>query len=126
MTTSPRQIIDDVEVPEKKTSLLTLALTDETDAVLTGGVTTCTLTLYDKATRSIINSRNAQTILNANGGAIAAGVLTLTLSDQDNAMVYSAADTEEHVALIEWTWNAGTKKGVKEITFTVINLEKVT
>src|SRR5690606_30009865 len=113
--------ITDPPVCEKTTAQMVFSLTDELGAVITSGLTTCTLTLYDKLTGTILNSRSAQSINGANGGVIAAGVLTLTLSNLDNVLISQTRANEEHVALIEYTWASGAKFGKKQVTFTVVN-----
>ncbi len=73
---------------------------------------------------TVINSRDAQDIKNANGGTLtAAGVLTLALGPNDNVIVDGTIDaggTEEHILRLEWTWNDGTtRKGIVEYIFEV-------
>lgn len=125
---SPRQIITTPPLIEKTTAQVELQLTDQDDAALTSAaLTTVTLTLYERISGTILNSRSAQDIKDVNGGSISAGgLLTLILSHLDNALVSQARSQEEHVALIEWTWSSGTRYGKKEITFTVLNQVKVT
>ena len=126
MTTEFRQRITTPVVCEKTTALLTQTLTDETGAVILTGLTGLTLTLYEKRSRVVLNSRTASNILNANGGVLAAGVLTLTLSAADNVLVSQDSVQEDHVALLEYSWAAGAKFGKKEVTFIVANQAKVT
>lgn len=76
-------------------------------------------TLYDQTTNAIINSRNAVSVLDANGGAVASdGTLTLRLQPADATIVGSidAGDTETHVLRIDWTWSDGvlTRTGREE------------
>lgn len=67
---------------------------------------TLTLYLYDRFTDTVINSRNRQDILNANGGTCdASGVWSLTLTPTDNTFVTAGKKSEKHIALIEWTWD---------------------
>jgi hypothetical protein len=121
-----RQSITAPVVCEKTTAQLVQTLTDETGATITAGLSTLTLTLYERRTRTILNSRTASNVLNANGGTLTAGVLTLVLSALDNALVSQDSTREDHVALLEYTWASGAKSGKKEITFTVANQVKVT
>lgn len=123
-----QQTITDPPVCEKTTCQMVVQLTNEADEALTSGdVSACTLTLYHRPSGAIINSRSAQDIKNTNGGTIsAAGVLTLILSNLDNALTSQVAASEVHVALIEYTWASGARYGKKEITFTVVNQHKVT
>jgi hypothetical protein len=122
-----RQTITSPVVCEKTTCQLTQQLTDESDVNITSAqVSALTLTLYDKKTGAVLNSRSAQSILNTNGGTLSSGgLLTLVLAIADNALNAQAAASEQHVALIEYTWASGLKAGKKEITFTVVNQAKV-
>lgn len=126
-STSFKQTIISPVVCEKTTSLLELQLTDENDATLAKSVlTTLTLRLYNRRSGAILNSRNAGSILDANGGSVTtSGFLSLVLSYLDNALTSQDMRSEEHVALIEWSWSSGTRFGKKEITFTVVNQAKV-
>ncbi len=88
-----------------------------------------TLTLYDYASETIIGVRNAQDILNLNGGIVADvtvnGVarlrFTLTLGGGDNAMIDPDLAWEPHVARREWTYDGATV-GRGELSFTVQRL----
>lgn len=104
----------------------TITEDDGVTAIPGGTLTTLTLTLYaDDASKTIINGRTAQSILNANGGAVdGAGVLTLTLSPADNAILDDDLLVERHIALFEWTWGTG-KAGKFELVLLVRNLAKV-
>jgi len=94
-----------------ESSTITALLTDATGANLdTASVLTLTATLVNATTGAVINSRNAQTILNANGGSLADNgdgnaLLTLKLSPADNANVgTTAGNLEIHYLLVTWTW----------------------
>jgi len=90
-----------------------------------------TLTLYDEATGTIINSRNKQDVLNANG-------VTVNLSGPDVGEVAWQPDSadmkivtlntrspERHIALWEWTWTGGSRYGKREMLIPVEDLSKV-
>lgn len=101
-----------ITVNEGNIALISGTLTDEAgDAVPLAAIATLTLTLYDADLDSIINSRNAQSILNTNGGTLHAttGAFTLTLSAADNVIVTTreAGRTETHYGLVEATWTGG-------------------
>lgn len=105
-----------------------LRLLDESGAgVGTGQLTTLTLTLYLKGSPSTyINGRNAQDALNANGVTVdAIGNVTWQMSYLDNPLVGEPDQAEEHVALFEWTWSGGTKKGNAERLISVIPVVNV-
>jgi len=124
---------------EKATALLKITLTDadgvtpllDLDSILV----TTKVTLYEKKTGTIINSRTAQSILNTNGGTVYAALQTdaagntynlLLRLDPDDMIIILGAKSEEHVALISWTWGSPLKTGHYEVVFTVNNLLKVT
>src|SRR5262245_7000457 len=115
------------EVIEKTTCRYTATLTDELGSVIpAASLTTLTLTLFDRRTGSIINSLNAQNVLNANGVTVdSSGNLIWTMSPADNAITGSW-DVEEHGAMFEWTWSAGAKGGKHEVSFVVTNYVKAT
>lgn len=78
-------------------------------------------TLYDESTSEIINSRNATSVLDANGGTVASdGTLTLRLQPADATIVASSSvavgEAETHVLRIDWTWSDGvlTRTGREE------------
>lgn len=114
MTTTAKQPaeIAVITVNEENIALVSGALLDE-DAVAVplSALSALTLTLYDKDTDTIINSRNAQSILNTNGGTFHAttGAFTLTLSAADNAIMTTreAGRTETHYGLVEASWSGG-------------------
>lgn len=98
---------------ERQSGVYTARLVDENLAGVGSTIlTSFTLTLYDRSTaqRTIINSRNAQDILNANQVTLdAAGNLQWTWLPADQAFVNPNRDTEEHVALFtaKWTDTSG-------------------
>lgn len=88
-------------------------------------ILTIKLTLF--AGTTIINSRNAQSVLDANGGTLATdGTLTIALDPADQVIVdtmLTAGQTETHVARLDWTWSDGsTRTGRAEYTFKVEKL----
>lgn len=84
------------------------------------------LTVYVKFLGVIVNGRNHQSILNANGGVVASnGHVVLTLSPEDNQMVDRTQESEPHMLLIEWEWDAGDSGGNQEIQMTVQRIIKI-
>jgi len=75
-------------------------------------------------TTDIVNSRNAQNVLNANNCTLStAGVFEWALQPTDTVLL-STGQTERHVALLEWVGpDVGT--GKHEFVFLVTRLEKV-
>lgn len=88
------------------------------------------LTLYLLGTGTIINGRNKQNILNANGATlVSAGsplvtTLTYQMDPLDN-QVLGAEHVEYHVALLEWKWDGGTKQDRHEVVIPVENMMMV-
>ncbi len=117
------------EIAEKTTVVIDGDLTNESGGPLgSGDLATLTLTLYDRASGSIINSRSAQDVLNANQVTVdGSGNFQFSMNPADNPILDDTLDVETHVALFEWTWSAGgaTKAGKHEIYLLVKNLVKV-
>lgn len=113
-------------IAEGAMCVITGILKDENDALLPAAVIdSLTLTLYEKGTKAIINARDQDNILNANGGsADNSGNLRIELYEADNAIIRPRASQELHVALIEWTYET-TKTGKFEVEFMVANLVRV-
>lgn len=93
-------------------------------AIAKAALLSLTATLYDEATSAVINSRNAQSVLDANNGAVASdGTLTLRLTPSDSVIMGTVAvgDTETHVLRLTWTWNDGVsvRTGIDEWTLSV-------
>jgi len=109
---------------EKKTAKFSGVIKDENGAgVLPSAIK---LTLYDRQTLAIVNSRNGGSILNVNGGTCDAnGNWTLTLAVADMAILDAAKTKEFRTALVEWTYG-GVKEGGEEIRFAIDNLQKIT
>lgn len=117
-------------VAEQTTMRITATLVDEAGAAIpSAGLTTLTLTLYnrDSATQEIVNSVNAVDILNTGRGTVHAssGLLTIVLEPADNTIINATNDLEWHRALIQGTYAAGAKAFRYEIEFQVRNLAKV-
>lgn len=122
--------VEDRRVDEGTSAKYTAGITDESEAYIAlADLTAITLTLYDYATGTIINSREDQNVKNANDVVISsAGLLTWTLKPADNIIVTAAMHKnayEKHVALFEYTWNSGDDAGKHELEFEVRQLNKV-
>lgn len=118
-------------VEEKTTFKYTATLKDEDGVVIPAAdLDTLTLTLYDKAAGTIINSQNDTNVLNANNGTVHAtsGLFTMLFKPADNPMVGTPDDdiTEEHVVLFEWTYNSTTDAGKHQFSIYVVQRLKVT
>ena len=86
-----------------------------------GSLQTLTLTLTDRRTGAVINNRNAQNALNANGVTVdttsnpPTGALVWKASAADNPIVNSEPNLEDgaienHEAVFAWTWTDGTNQ----------------
>jgi hypothetical protein len=94
-------------------------------AITKANLITLTITLIDVATSTVLNSRNGQSILDANGGTVTNdGVLTMRLDAADAPMV-GTASRESHLARFTWTWNDGVsvRTGKVEVVFDVVDVK---
>jgi len=116
-------------IPEEATAIITATVRDLDDVgIPAASLDSLVVTLYDDLSDDIINTRDAQDILNANGGTVnSAGGLTLRLDPADTVIVDDAQDVETHVALLEWQWTEDSivYYGKQEIAHKVKNLEQV-
>ena len=79
-------------------------------AIAKASISALTATLYNKDTEAAINSRNAQSVLDANDGTVASdGTLTLRLNASDSPIVgdLETDEVEEHILDLAWTWSDG-------------------
>lgn len=114
---------------ERSPVLLTLQLTtDRDEALVKAQLLTVTATLYDKRLPAVfINGRDAQDILDANGGTVGTdGTLSLVLGEDDNVLTSQEHRKEDHVLLLQWTWTGGAGPGIKEITYPILNQVQLT
>jgi len=117
-------------IAEKTTAKITFTLKDESvpSAVIPlDQIATFTLTLYNEESRTIINARDAQNVLNLNNVTVHAtsGLVTWLLQSADTSIETATKRYETRIALFAWTF-ATTKSGKRQIRFKVQNLEKVT
>lgn len=115
-------------INEQTTASFTAQLTgnDGVTPLPLASISTLILTLYViKADGSdqIINSRNAQNILNANGVTVTVGgALTWIVAIADTTLV-EAVPFERHIALFEWSGGFGA--GKQEVILVIRNLGQV-
>ena len=98
-----------VYVDEGESALLTATLYDTQNQSLDkASITSLTMTLTNSQSGStvIINSRDNQNILDANGGSVATdGTLTLKLLPDDNkSCVGSAESVVRNYLTLKWSW----------------------
>jgi hypothetical protein len=103
MATILAKIID-----EKETAVFSGTLKASSTAVIpVANLASATLTLYNEANSAIINSRDAQNVLNlANVAITSGGILTWDLQALDNIIVDTAlgiGEIERHIALFQFT-----------------------
>lgn len=116
-------------IPEATTPVLAFQIVDaDGDGFLPD---TLTLTLYasprlGESAGPIVNSRDAQDVLNANGVTVdSSGHVSWQMTAADTACVRSGSASEIHVALFQWTWDSGNKAGKHEIAHAIANLQHV-
>lgn len=113
---------------EKATGSYTATITgnDGATPIPAASLSTLVLTLYvvkSDGTTGIVNSRDAQNILNANNVTVsAAGLLTWAIQTADTTLV-EALPFERHIALFEWT--ASGVAGKHEMVLVVQGLTEV-
>lgn len=89
-----------------------------------------TLTLMDLATGTIINGRDAQNVLNANGVTVdtvgSTGAISWLIKPEDSPFLRKNppprdGDEEKHLAIFTWTWSSGldTLTGRKKVFIVV-------
>lgn len=104
-------LVFNVQAVERQSGTYTARLVDENGAGVGSSIlSSLTLTLYDLSTasRTIINSRSTQSVLNVNQVSIdVAGNLAWTWLPADMAFVNPNRATEEHVALFTAKWTDG-------------------
>jgi len=125
----PETVLPDTDkFDERTTGQVSATVVNEAGTALpAASLATLTLTLYDRTSGTIINSRDNQNVLNTNGVTVdSAGVFLWTLTPLDTIIVDATKSLETHVGLFTWTYDSGTKTGRHEIVHVVRNLTKVT
>lgn len=114
-------------INERSTAVYSSTLKDENGQVIpAASLGTLTLTLFEAASGTILNTRNAQNVLNQNNVTVDAnGVLTYVLQPADTAILNPGLHTETHRALFEFTWNSGARTHRHVVDFEIENLDKV-
>lgn len=103
------------------TSPYTAILKDETNTPIDGTILDALLlTYYDVATRAVINTREAQNVLNTNNVTIDVnGLLTWVIQPADAIILDPRRELEAHQALFTFSWAGGTRIARHEIQFFV-------
>ena len=125
LTTEQQQVLE--ETSAVFTATLLSDKTDPDSTISSANLSSLTLTLYDKCTGTILNSRENQNVLNANNCTVDVnGLFTWNIQADDNQIVSTTLDAgeyEEHVGLLTWVWSSG--QGREEILLRVQQLDKV-
>ena len=115
-------------IAEGTTAQITFTLKDESLVVIPSNqIVTLKLTLFNEQSRTIINARNAQDILNTNNVTVhtSSGLVTWLLQPADTAVENFTNAFEARIALFAWTFaSLGSKAGKRQIRFRVKNLDK--
>ena len=118
-------------IDEQESGQYTATITgnDGVTALPGGTLSTLTLTVYvvkQDGTEAIVNSRNQQSVLNANNGTVSAGgVFTWTIQPGDTTLIEPLLlQYERHYCLLEWSWPTG-NQGKGEFILVVKNLRRV-
>lgn len=91
-------------------------------AIPLANINSLTLTLTDASTGTIINSRNAQNVLNANNVTVnsTTGAMQWLIQPADTTMNNSLLSIEDHVATFTWTYETS-KVGIHRHRLRLIN-----
>lgn len=118
------------QIDERETGQYTATITGNDGVTPLPGATLSSLllTLYvikQDGTEAVVNSRNQQSVLNANNGTVSAGGLfTWIIQSGDTAIIESFLQFERHYCLLEWAWPTG-NQGKGEFILNVKNLRRV-
>lgn len=121
---TPRRL---AAVPQASTPRLVVSFLDaDGSAIAESNLTALTLTYRHRFTGTVINSRNAQSVLDANGGTVATdGTLTWQLVAAETPITDTTRDIDEYEALIRWTYDSGARAGAQVFIVPVINTARV-
>jgi hypothetical protein len=117
-----------VRVDQSESADITVTLLDENSTAITEAVLlTLTLTIFNEADRSIINSMDDIDITDASIGTVATnGVVTIKTRAADNTIVdTSVMESETHIIALTYTWQdsaAVTKDGYHEFSYEVMKI----
>ena len=118
------------QIDEQESGQYTATITgnDGVTALPGGTLSTLRLTVYvvkQDGTEQVVNSRNQQSVLNANNGTVSAGGLfTWTIQPGDTTLIETFLQFERHYCLLEWAWPTG-NQGKGEFILNVKNLRRV-
>lgn len=117
------------EVAEQTTQVIRIFVTDRTGALVPSmAYDSITVTLREEQTGEIINNRNGQNALNANGFTLPEdGVIEWKLSTDDTAIVgpTRVGQAERHKLTMTLVWDNGDETTQIEVVTLVYNLRSV-
>lgn len=115
-------------VAERASARITAVLQDEV-GVSPPSLDSLTVTIYNKATATVINGKNGTSILNTNGGtyvyAGGVGTVTLQMDPADNQLEVAGAGQEIHEVLFKFGWSTS-KASWHRVMLTIAGDLKVT
>ena len=119
----------DFDIDEKTYGSVTATLTsDGSTAIPLSSVDSITMTLIEEQTGDVINSREAQDVLNTNNCTLdsTSGLFTWAVQTADTAIVGNTrvGDREHHIATFSIVWSTTNQMNF-EIALHVLNLRKV-
>lgn len=114
-------------IDEGESAIITASFYDADNVQIPkSAFTSLEVTLYNKSDGAVINTRENQDIIDANGGYLTdVGVLTLKLGPLDNIIIDADCQEEDHIVRLKWTWvdaDLDTLTVIKEWKITVRNL----
>jgi hypothetical protein len=117
--------IETEETPEGTTVLIHGTIQDHGTppvSLAASDLTTLTVTIYEKGSRSIIGDWNDKDVLSTGGGSFDVNnVFTLRLAPEDTEPLFPARKREEWIIMFRWSYNAGQDVGHQEVSFPLAN-----
>ena len=110
-------------IKERTTPTLSFEIRDGAGNLLTPA--TLVLTLRNVRTGAVINSREAQNVLNANGVTVAAGVVTWAMTQADTTLVDQTRAQETYRAWFDYTWAGGSKRDHHALELQITNEREI-
>lgn len=122
--------MEPVDAKEKQSGVYSCTLKDENGSTVSSAVLDAfLLTLHDRLTGAIINSRSGQNVLNANQVTVdTLGNVVWIWLPNDMTMINPNKAIEEHVALFEAKWTDGggrPRQANNEVVFNVHRIKQL-
>jgi hypothetical protein len=118
--------IETEETPEGTTVLIHGTIQDHGTppvSLAASDLTTLTVTIYEKGSRSLVGDWNDKDVLGVNGGTFdgTTNEFTLRLAPEDTEPLFPARKREEWIIMFRWSYNAGQDVGHQEASFPLAN-----